>query len=55
MSKILELKNVLEKEGKSFSRTQLEKKLRNEAYENGKSYVDIIYMYLRNQAARIML
>jgi hypothetical protein len=53
MSKILDLVDIIEEDlNVVLSRTQVEKVLRQEAYDMGKRFIDILFAYIGSNALR---
>jgi len=53
MSKVLDLVDIIEEDlNIVLSRTQVEKVLRQEAYDMGKRFVDILFAYIGSNSLR---
>jgi len=53
MSKILDLIDIIEEDlNVVLSRTQIEKVLRQDAYDMGKRYIDILFAYIGSNSLR---
>lgn len=53
MSKILDLRDIIEEDfGIELSRTEIEKVLRQEAYDMGKRFIDILFAHIGSNALR---
>lgn len=53
MSKILDLRDIIEEDfGIELSRTEIEKVLRQDAYDMGKRFIDILFAYIGSNSLR---
>lgn len=53
MSKILDLRDIIEEDfGIELSRTEIEKVLRQDAYDMGKRFIDILFANIGSNALR---
>jgi hypothetical protein len=53
MSKILDLRYIIEEDfGIELSRTEIEKVLRQDAYDMGKRFIDILFAHIGSNALR---